>query len=248
MGKTVAAPAPASLATLRARVQSLADPAAAAQKMPFFKTAPGQYGAGDQFLGITVPELRKIAKEFRGLALADAAALLDSAWHEERLLALFFLTQLYASGTPTAQREVYDFYIAHRAQVNNWDLVDASAHLIAGPWLEQRDRAVLCEWARSAVLWERRIAVVATFHFIRQGDFTDILKLSELLLTDPHDLMHKATGWMLREVGKRDRAVLEQFLAAHAAKMPRTMLRYAIEKFPEPIRQQYLRAGKNGAA
>jgi 3-methyladenine DNA glycosylase AlkD len=233
-----------SLAAIRRRVQSLADPAAAIHAQRFFKTAPGEYGAGDQFLGIRVPVLRKLVREFRGLTLPEVALLLRSKWHEERLLALFFLTDAYAGGDAATRERIYLLYLENCCRVNNWDLVDSSAHLIVGPWLEQRDRAVLREWARSGSLWERRIAVVATFHFIRRGDFADILHLAELLLEDPHDLMHKAVGWMLREVGKRDRATLEKFLASHAGKMPRTMLRYAIEKFPETERQRYLRAGK----
>jgi 3-methyladenine DNA glycosylase AlkD len=232
------------LAELRRRVQSLADPEAAIVAQRFFKTAPGQYSAGDLFLGIPVPVLRKLMREFRGLPLAEVRVLLCSQWHEERLLALFFLTHAYASGDEAMREWVYAFYLQHRERVNNWDLVDSSAHLIVGPWLEQRDRSVLVEWARSESLWERRIAVVATFHFIRKGDFSDILKLAELLLRDPHDLMHKAVGWMLREAGKRDRSPLEKFLAVNASKMPRTMLRYAIEKFTESERQRYLQAEK----
>ena len=232
------------LAEIRHCIQSLADPAAAIHAQRFFKTAPGQYGAGDLFLGIRVPVLRKLVREFRGLPLAEVKALLCSQWHEERLLALFFLTHAYASGDDAMREQIYGFYLQHREWVNNWDLVDSSAHLIVGPWLEQRDRSALVEWARSEVLWERRIAVVATFHFIRKGDFDDILKLAKLLLEDSHDLMHKAVGWMLREVGKRDRLVLEDFLANHASKMPRTMLRYAIEKFTESERQAYLRVRK----
>ncbi len=233
-----------TLAEIHRRIQSLADPAAALRAQRFFKTAPGEYGAGDQFLGIRVPVLRKLVREFRGVTLPEVEALLGSKWHEERLLALFFLNHAYASGDAAARERVYLLYLQNRGRVNNWDLVDSSAHLIVGPWLEQGDRAVLREWARSGSLWERRIAVVATFHFIRKGDFADILNLAGLLLGDPHDLMHKAVGWMLREVGKRDRATLEKFLAAHAEKMPRTMLRYAIEKFAESERQRYLRAGK----
>ncbi len=232
------------LVELHRRIESLADPAAALHAQRFFKTGPGEYGAGDHFLGIRVPVLRKLVREFRGVTLPQVEALLGSKWHEERLLALFFLTHAYSSGDATARERVYLVYLRNRCWVNNWDLVDSSAHLIVGPWLEERDRAILGEWARSRSLWERRIAVVATFHFIRKGDFADILKLAGLLLNDPHDLIHKAVGWMLREVGKRDRATLGKFLADHAGKMPRTMLRYAIEKFPELERQRYLRAGK----
>ncbi len=245
MGENVRpSPLNPTLAAIQRRIQSLADPEAAHHARRFFKSAPGEYGAGDQFLGIRVPVLRSLVREFRGLTLPEIALLLGSKWHEERLLALFSLTDAYARGDTAVRERIYSVYVQNRCRVNNWDLVDSSAHLIVGPWLEGRDRSVLREWARSECLWERRIAVVATFHFIRRKDFADILSLAEILLKDPHDLMHKAVGWMLREVGKRDRAKLEKFLAAHAMQMPRTMLRYAIEKFPEDERKRYLRAGK----
>ena len=226
----------------QARLAALADPEQATHALRFFKTGPGEYGEGDQFLGIRIPQLRSVAKEARGMALPDIAVLLRSPWHEERMLALFLLTHAFAVGEEAQREAVFEFYVAHFQWVNNWDLVDASAHLIVGPFLEGHSRAMLANWARSAVLWERRVAVVATFHFIRKGDFTDILALAEILQTDPHDLMHKAVGWMLREVGKRDLACMETFLKKHAATMPRTMLRYAIEKLPEATRQHYLAA------
>lgn len=229
-------------AKARARLAALADPEQATHALRFFKTGPGEYGEGDQFLGIRIPQLRNVAKEARGMTLPELAVLLRSPWHEERMLALFVLTHAFSIGDETQRTEVFDFYVAHLPWVNNWDLVDASAHLIVGPWLEGRSRALLTNWAHSTVLWERRVAVVATLHFIRKGDFADILALAELLQDDPHDLMHKAVGWMLREVGKRDLASMESFLKKHAATMPRTMLRYAIEKLPEAARQNYLAA------
>ncbi len=233
-----------SLPVLRSRLRQLASPSRARNLSWFFKTAPGEYGAGDRFIGIRVPVLRRLAREFRSLPLPAAVELLQSPIHEERLLALLILTNAYERADESGRAAIYRLYLKNLARVNNWDLVDCSAPRIVGPHLEKRSRNVLFRLARSKILWRRRVAVLATFYFIRQGDFADALRLAELLLDDEHDLMHKAVGWMLREMGKRDVAELKKFLHKHAARMPRTMLRYAIEKFPEPERKRYLQAGK----
>lgn len=208
--------------------------------MRYFKTGPGQYGEGDRFLGVTVPQVRRVAREFRELPPADVAALLRSPWHEERLCALVLLVRRFERGDDDERRKIFDLYLGSTAHVDNWDLVDLSAPRIVGAWLQERSRAPLFRLARSRRLWERRIAILATAHFIDRSDFADALALSELLLDDGHDLMHKAVGWMLREVGKRDVAALEAFLEAHRARMPRTTLRYAIERFPEAKRRRFL--------
>jgi 3-methyladenine DNA glycosylase AlkD len=223
------------------RLQALADETIAEGSRRFFKTGPGQYGAGDLFLGIKVTPLRQLAREFRQLSTDEAGKLLGCRFHEARLLALLILVQAFEKGDEPRRKTIYDLYLANTAWINNWDLVDASAPGIVGGFLVERDRAPLSRLAGSASLWERRIAVVATQHFIRRGDFADTLRLAGLLLGDREDLIHKAVGWMLREVGKRDQAVLEGFLGEHCRRMPRTMLRYAIERFPEMRRQQYLR-------
>jgi 3-methyladenine DNA glycosylase AlkD len=214
--------------------------------MGFFKTGPGQYGEGDRFLGVMVPQTRQVAREFRELPLAEVEELLRSSWHEERLCALLLLVHRFERGDDAARREVYDLYLANTAHIDSWDLVDLSAPRIVGGWLQGRSRAPLYRLARSKRLWERRIAILATATFIARADFTDALALSELLLGDEHDLMHKAVGWMLREVGKRDVKVLEAFLEKHGGRMPRTALRYAIEKFPEAKRKAFLRGRTPG--
>lgn len=229
-------------ADLLLRLRKLANPQDAANLQRFFKTGPGEYGEGDVFLGIRVPAIRELAREFRGqVAVEEAVALLQSEVHEARMLALFLLVDVFQRGDESVRREVYRTYLAQTGRINNWDLVDLSAPQIVGGWLASRDRKPLYRLAASAALWERRIAVLATFTFIRQGDFADILALAERLLHDEHDLLHKALGWMLREVGKREAGALEAFLDRHATTMPRTMLRYAVEKFPEPRRRHYMR-------
>ena len=237
----------AQIAAMRAQLRALAAPATAVVLQRFFKTGPGQYGEGDVFLGIRVPALRALAKQHREAGLATIAALLDSRYHEERLFALLLLMQWYQAADESGKQAAFDLYLGNTPHINNWDLVDASAPHIVGRHLEQRSRAVLDTLARSPLLWERRIAIVATFHFIRRNDCTDTLYLARILLHDKHDLMHKATGWMLREVGKRDCAALESFLQTHQREMPRTMLRHAIERFAPPLRKRYLH-GKNGPA
>jgi 3-methyladenine DNA glycosylase AlkD len=221
---------------------ALRNPEQAAVAQRFFKTAPGQYGAGDRFLGIPVPVLRRLARQQQGLSLEQAAGLLQSPWHEERLLALLILVRQYSRGTNAQREAIYRCYLAHIDRINNWDLVDCSAEYIIGAHLLERDRAPLRRLAASSEVWERRIAVLATFHYIKRGNFGETLRVARLLLHDPHHLIHKAVGWMLREIGKRDRAALERFLRPHAARMPRTMLRYAIEHFAPALRRRSLRS------
>ncbi len=209
----------------------------------FFKTGPGEYGEGDKFLGISVPDTRRVVGEALGLAEPEIVKLLKSPWHEERLAGLLITVGHYKCAATDGEREkVFRFYLKHLRHVNNWDLVDATASSLVGAHLltKKARRTQLYRWARSKIMWQRRIAIVATGAFIRAGQYADTLKLAKLYLADTHDLMHKATGWMLREVGKKDRKVLEDFLRRHAAVMPRTMLRYAIERFPETRRRYYL--------
>ena len=209
----------------------------------FFKTGKGEYGEGDKFLGLTMGEQRKLAKTYQHLAYSDIERLLKSVWHEERMIALLILVFRYEKAMELLeQREIFDFYVAHRAAVSNWDLVDVTTPNIVGDFLSHRkDRKILFVWARSKNLWERRMAILATFRFIRNGDFRDTLFLATIFIHDAHDLMHKATGWMLREVGKRDEMALVRFLEQYATQMPRTMLRYAIEKFSLEKRQYFLK-------
>ena len=206
----------------------------------FFKTGPGAYAEFDQFLGIRTPTLRKIARDFQGLSLAELQLCLQSQYNEERLLALIVLVRRYQRGNASQRESVYQFYLAHTHAVNNWNLVDVSAHHILGAHLWQRDRQVLFDLARSKVLWDRRIAVVATWYFIKREDCEDTLRLVEVLLDDREDLMHKACGWMLREVGKVNHQLLRKFLENFRDKMPRVMLRYAIEKFSGVERKKFL--------
>ena len=229
-----------TLAMLREELYGLADPADAVHLQRFFKTGPGEYGAGDRFLGLRVPALRKLVRDYRQLDDSHALEMLASSWHEERLLALMLLVEGYGRGDDSRRERIHRAYLDHTRYINNWDLVDASAGYIVGPHLNPKGIALLERLARSADIWERRIAIVSTFHFIKRNEFEPTLKVARLLLEDSHDLIHKAVGWMLREVGKRDRKVLDAFLKKHYHKMPRTMLRYAIERHPERIRKQYL--------
>jgi 3-methyladenine DNA glycosylase AlkD len=226
---------------IRGRLQLLADAETAKVLQRFFKTNAGEYGEGDIFIGIKVPPLRKLAAEFQTAPLKGVRSLLRSKIHEERALALMILVRQFGRADSKLRQEIYDFYLAHTPFINNWDLVDGSAPYIVGPFLWERDRRQLYRFAKSDSLWERRIAILSTFYFIRQNDFTDALSISELLINDEHDLIHKAVGWMLREIGKRDQAAEELFLRKHCQTMPRTALRYAIERFPEPLRRKYLR-------
>ena len=227
-------------AAVHRRLLALADPARAQTAQWFFKTGPGQYGEGDRFLGITLPVLRRLTREYEALTPRSIVALLRSPWHEERLLALLILVRQYARADASMRDALYQCYVSNRARINNWDLVDCSAPQIVGAHLQSRGRQVLRELARSPSLWDRRIAILATFQFIKGGEFDDALAIARALLADREDLIQKAVGWMLREIGKRDRDVLERFLQAHVSRMPRTALRYAIERFPKRLRRRYL--------
>jgi 3-methyladenine DNA glycosylase AlkD len=230
-----------SVARLQKRLRELQDPRTALFLQKFFKTGPGEYGDGDLFRGIRVPILRKLAKEFGSLTLAETKKLLRSPYHEDRLLALLILTRAYLRGDEPLRERIFNLYINNTQFINNWDLVDSSAPQIVGGYLWDKNRDVLYGLARSRQIWERRIAIMATFHFLKRDEYTDTLKIAGVLLFDSQNLIHKAVGWMLREVGNRNREVEEKFLRKHYEQMPRVMLRYAIEKFPETRRQQYLR-------
>jgi 3-methyladenine DNA glycosylase AlkD len=228
------------LSAVRAAVRKASNVDDATHLLRFFKTGPGQYGEGDRFRGIRTPVLRAMARDFVELSHDDTLELLQSAWHEERLLALMLMVNAHAKGDSRIQAMVFKSYLAHTRFINNWDLVDTSAAGIVGPHAGSDDPRLLSKLAHSRMLWERRIAIVSTFHHIKRHDFGPTLLVADLLLADPHDLIHKATGWMLREVGKRDLAVEEAFLLERYDRMPRTMLRYAIERFPEMRRKAYL--------
>jgi 3-methyladenine DNA glycosylase AlkD len=229
-------------ADIRKELKSVANSEKAVILQRFFKTGPSQYGEGDIFTGVMVPQLRKVAKKFSQLPLGEIRTLLYSRIHEERLVALLILALRYnssASSSREEKEEIVKFYLDNIKQVNNWDLVDLSAPNILGAHLVDRDRSVLYRLAKSENVWERRIAILATYHFIRNGDFSYTLKVAEMLLQDRHDLIHKAVGWMLREVGKRHATAEEAFLEKYWSVMPRTMLRYAIERLPESKRLRY---------
>ncbi len=228
------------LPEIRRRLRQLASPDDAAVLQRFFKTGPGDYGEGDVFIGIKVPPLRRLAAEFEIAPVTAVKALLRSKIHEERSLALMILVRQFTRGDQAVRTRIYRLYLSHTKFINNWDLVDGSAPYIVGPFLRSTDRKVLYTLASSSSLWERRIAILATYPFIRGNDFKDALRISRLLLQDRHDLIHKAVGWMLREIGKRDLSAEEEFLKSHYRTMPRTMLRYAIERFPERKRRKYL--------
>ncbi|MFA6000862.1 MAG: DNA alkylation repair protein [Thermoleophilia bacterium] len=226
------------------RLRELGDRDRAVNSQRFFKTGKGEYGEGDQFLGIRVPVLRKCAREYKETGLEDVLKLLRSPLHEARLLALFMMTARFSKSDGNEKQTIYRVYLGHTKYINNWDLVDSSAEHIVGAYLSGRDRKPLYRLVRSKSLWERRISIMSTFRFIKQGEFADTLALAQLLLDDNEDLIHKAAGWMLREVGNRNMSVEEAFLAKNYGQMPRTMLRYAIEKFPEVERQAYLHGDK----
>jgi 3-methyladenine DNA glycosylase AlkD len=233
--------APLSAADLRKQLHAYASPEDAVFLQRFFKTGPGQYGEGDTFIGVRVPDMRRVCRECKGASLATIRTLLRSAVHEERGLALMLLVQAFRTSEDEGRRTIYETYLAHTRDINNWDLVDLSAGAIVGGWLDGRSRAPLSRLARSKFLWERRIAIVATFHFIKRGELGETFRIADMLLRDTHDLIHKAVGWMLREAGKRDGVALRDFLRERYPTMPRTMLRYAIERFPEGERRRYLK-------
>jgi len=222
--------------------QKLENPEKAIHLQRFFKTGKGQYGEGDIFLGITVPEQRKIANKFN-LSLDELQKLLDSKIHEHRLTSLFILNKKFKKADKREKQEIFDFYLknVNKSNINNWDLVDSSAHKIIGNFLEDKDRKILYNLAKSKNLWEKRISIISAFWFIKNNEFQDAINLAEILLNDKHDLIHKAVGWMLREIGKRDKSVLINFLNKHLKKMPRTMLRYSIEKLNKNEKQKYMK-------
>ena len=228
------------LAQIIRNLAQLKNPDRAKNLSWFFKTGKGQYGEGDIFLGIPVPEQRKIAKKYISLSLNDLQELLSSKIHEHRFTALLILVSKYRKAEESLKEEIFYFILKNTENINNWDLVDLSAPRIIGDYLVNRERSILYKLAKSTSLWERRISILSTFKFIDNNDFKDALKISELLLHDEHDLIHKAVGWALREIGKRDQNLEERFLNKHYLYMPRTMLRYAIEKFDEKKRQNYL--------
>jgi 3-methyladenine DNA glycosylase AlkD len=214
----------------------------------FFKTGPGQYGEGDQFLGIRTPQLKTILKRYTDLPLKDVRTLLLSGIHEERVSGASILVTKYRSkdSDDTQKKIIYDFYMKHAQRFNNWDLVDLSAPLIPGDYLFKRDRKILFDFAHSKNLWEKRIAIMSTFGFLKRGDFSTTFEIADILMSDKHDLIHKAVGWMIREVGNRDLKAEEQYLSTRYTTMPRTMLRYAIEKFPEAKRKHYMKKPDGG--
>ncbi len=230
----------ANLKQLKSELNKLADKKQAKILAGFFKTGEGQYGEGDIFLGIKVPVQRRVARGYENLTLANIKILLHSKIHEYRLIALLILLSQYKKADSLLKDKIVQFYLANTKNINNWDLVDLSCHYIIGDYLLDKDKKILYRLARSKNLWKKRIAIISTFAFIRNKEFNDTIKVSEALLNDTHDLIHKAVGWMLREAGKRDEKVLVEFLNKHYKKMPRTMLRYAIEKLSDKKRKFYL--------
>lgn len=222
-------------------LKEIGDPKIAQHSQRYFKTGKGEYAQGDRFLGIRVPVLRKKVIPFKETSLKDIKELPVSPFHEVRLFALLLMVHQFSKGGVEQRDKLFNLYISSTPFINNWDLVDTSAPYIVGPYLLDRDRSILYDFARSDLLWERRISVMSTFFFVRQFQYEDTLRISRILLNDPHDLIHKAVGWMLREIGKRDRQTEELFLERHYQQMPKTMLRYAIEKFEKERRQMYLK-------
>jgi len=229
-------------AALRSELRLLKDPEKAKILSGFFKTGPGEYGEGDRFLGIRVPDVRRIVKNHRKASIKDILELLHSKYHEERLAALLIMVDQYKSGNAAQKSEIFSLYLGNTDYINSWDLVDLTAPHIVGEYLFEKKKALLTKLARSANIWERRIAILSTFYFIRQGQSLQTLRIAKILLNDSHDLIHKAVGWMLREVGKQcSLEGLCLFLDRYASVMPRTMLRYAIERFPDDLRARYMK-------
>jgi len=226
---------------LKKELRSYINPEKAEYLNRYFKTGKGEYGEGDKFLGVMVPNSKIVAKKFKDLPLEDLLKLLHSEWHEERLVAVFILVLKFEKGSEDAKKEIYDLYLENTKYVNNWDLVDSSSEFIVGPYLRDKPKDILFKLAKSDLVWERRIAMLATFDYIRHGENKVAFEIAEILLEDEHDLIQKAVGWMLKEIGKRSGIeVEEEFLKKHYKRMPRTMLRYSIEKFPEEKRKFYL--------
>jgi len=232
-----------NIRNIQKKLRSSGNKKTAAQLQTFFKTKKGEYGEGDQFLGIRVPELRKYIKQYKNISIAEISTLLTSLFHEERMFALLMLVDRFSKGNAEEKKRVYETYMNNTGWVNSWDLVDCSAHQIVGAYLMTRNKQPVYDLASSTLLWDRRIAIISTFYFIKHNEYKDALKISEIFQYDREDLIHKAVGWMLREIGKRDLIVEENFLKKHYKNMPRTMLRYAIEKFEEKKRQRYLKNG-----
>jgi 3-methyladenine DNA glycosylase AlkD len=226
---------------LKKAMQKKANPEKVKAYQWFFKTGPGEYGEGDKFLGVIVPEQRKIAKQFIHLSLPDIQQLLKSTIHEYRFTALEILVMQYEKADEKTQEKIYKFYLKNTKYINNWDLVDTSASYIVGHYCFTHNSEILYKLAKSKNIWEKRIAIIATQYFIKNNKFTDTLNIAKILLHDTHDLIHKAVGWMLREVGNKSLQTEEEFLKQHYQKMPRTMLRYAIEKFPKEAREYYMK-------
>lgn len=227
--------------TVKQQLLAFGNPEKAEHAKYFFKTGKGQYGEGDRFIGCTVPESRSVARTNKNLSFSELQKLLNDEMHECRFCALVILTTQFEKADENRRKEIVDFYLSNTHRINNWDLVDVSAYNILGEWLQDKDRTLLYRLAQSESLWEQRIAMVSTMAFIRRNDFKDVVRLSEIFLTHTHDLMHKASGWMLREAGKRDEKILTGFLNKHCGAMPRTMLRYAIEKLSPEQRNGYLK-------
>jgi 3-methyladenine DNA glycosylase AlkD len=226
---------------VKAELDKYSDPEYAERLQGFFKTGEGGYGEGDVFIGVRVPDQRQVAKKYKDLPLADIRMLLMSKVHEHRLTALLILVEQFRKGDDKTRTQIIDLYLENISYVNNWDLVDSSAHKILGEWLVDKPRDLLYNMAQSETLWQRRISIISTFAFINRGDLIDALRLAEALIDDEHDLIHKASGWVLREVGKKDQKALEKFLMSHCERMPRTMLRYAVEKFSPDRKKFYMR-------
>lgn len=226
---------------LKKELKQIADPARAKHESRYFKTGKGEYGEGDIFLGIDTTLKRKLAKKYFELPLEDVQYLMTSKFHDYRFIALIILINKYNKADEKLKKKIFNFYLKHTKYINNWDLVDVSAPNIVGEYLIDKDRKILYKLAKSKSLWEKRISILATFRFIRENDFKDSLNISEILLNNEHDLIHKAVGWMLREIGKKDQKTEEKFLKKYYKVMPRTMLRYAIEKFEENKRKSYLK-------
>lgn len=226
---------------IRKKLQQLGSEKNAKVLERFFKTGPGEYGEGDVFIGVRVPDLRKLVKEYQDIALEGVMQFLKSSIHEERMFALLILVSKYSKGNETVKKKIYDLYLQNTKFINSWDLVDGSAQHIVGAFLMDKSKEPIYRLAKSKNLWERRIAILSTFYFIKHDNYSETLDISKILLTDEQDLIHKAVGWMLREIGKRHMSTEEIFLKKYYNRMPRTMLRYAIEKFPESKRKKYLR-------
>lgn len=222
-------------------LQNKANPEKAELYQRFFKTKKGQYGEGDKFLGLTMPKQREIAKKYLNLSLKEIEKLIQSEYHEHRMTALIILTYKYPKADEKLKNQIYDFYTKNYNRINNWDLVDVTAPRIVGTHLINKNRKILYNFAKSDHLWKKRIAIISTFAFIKDNDFKDAIKISEILLKDKHDLIHKAVGWTLREIGKKDEKELTKFLDKYHKQMPRTMLRYSLERLTEEQRKHYMK-------